>query len=64
MATVEDMATWEIDDGTVENRCYFCSGQYYADKDESHNNRVNWDWFSAGAPNQPITRALGIYALS
>lgn len=34
MATVEDMATWEIDDGTVENRCYFCSGQYYADKDD------------------------------
>lgn len=34
MGTVEDMATWEMDDGTVENRCYFCSGQYYADKDD------------------------------
>jgi len=34
MATVEDMATWKMDDGTVENRCYFCSGQYYADKDD------------------------------
>lgn len=34
METVEDMATWEMNDGTVENRCYFCTGQYYADKDD------------------------------
>ncbi len=25
---------------------------------KAHNKRVNWDWFSAGATNQPITRAL------
>lgn len=34
MATIEEMATWEMDDGTIEYRCYFCSGQYYADKDD------------------------------
>jgi hypothetical protein len=34
MDTIEEMATWEMDDGTVENRCYFCSGQYHADKDD------------------------------
>ncbi|SMN17300.1 hypothetical protein CRYPA_1245 [uncultured Candidatus Thioglobus sp.] len=34
MASAEEMATWEMDDGTIENRCYLCSGQYYADKDD------------------------------
>ena len=26
--------------------------------DDSPNQSFEWDWFSAGAPNQPITRAL------
>ncbi|RDT51945.1 hypothetical protein DXF93_23780 [Escherichia coli] len=34
MAVADEMATWQMDDGSVENRCYFCSGQYYADKDD------------------------------
>lgn len=34
MESAEEMATWEMDDGTIENRCYFCSGQYQADKDD------------------------------
>ncbi len=33
-ASAEEMATWEMDDGTIEKRCYLCSGQYYADKDD------------------------------
>jgi len=34
MDTSEEMASWVMDDGTVENRCYYCSGQYHADKDD------------------------------
>lgn len=34
MAVADEMETWQMDDGLVENRCYFCSGQYYADKDD------------------------------
>ena len=33
MASGEEMVTFEIDDETIENRCYFCSGQYSADRD-------------------------------
>lgn len=32
--TEDDMAVWEMDDGTREYRCYYCSGQYHADKDD------------------------------
>jgi len=34
MAPGDDMSTWLTDDGDVEYRCYYCSGQYYADKDD------------------------------
>lgn len=34
MAPSIEMASWPMDDGTIENRCYYCSGQYHADKDE------------------------------
>ena len=34
METIEEMAVWPMDDGTVENRCYYCSGQHHADKDD------------------------------
>lgn len=34
MESAEEIATWQMDDGTIENRCYFCSGQYQADKDD------------------------------
>ena len=30
----DDLSTWDMDDGTFENRCYYCTGQYYADKDD------------------------------
>lgn len=28
----DEMDTWSMDDGSIEYRCYFCSGQYQADK--------------------------------
>jgi len=28
----DEMDTWPMDDGSIEYRCYFCSGQYQADK--------------------------------
>jgi hypothetical protein len=34
LETTGEMATWHMDDGTIENRCYYCSGQYHADKDD------------------------------
>lgn len=34
MAPSEEMASWPMDDGTVESRCYYCSGQNSADKDD------------------------------
>jgi hypothetical protein len=34
METSEEMASWVMEDGSVENRCYYCSGQYHADKDD------------------------------
>ncbi len=30
----DDMEVWHMDDGTSENRCYYCSGRYQADKDD------------------------------
>lgn len=30
----DEMQCWDMDDGTFENRCYYCSGQYHADKDD------------------------------
>lgn len=29
----DEMDTWPMDDGSIEYRCYFCSGQHQADKD-------------------------------
>ena len=29
-----ELDVWELDKGGYENRCYFCSGRYYADKDD------------------------------
>lgn len=34
MATIEEMEAWPMDDGSIENRCYYCSGRYHADKDD------------------------------
>lgn len=34
MVPSRDMKTWETDEGKFESRCYFCTGQYYADKSE------------------------------
>lgn len=31
-STQGELATWELDDGNIELRCYYCSGQYQADK--------------------------------
>lgn len=31
-APSDEMDTWEMDDGSIEYRCYFCSGQHQADK--------------------------------
>lgn len=33
-APVEEMDLWDMDDGTSEYRCYYCSGRYQADKDD------------------------------
>jgi ribosomal protein S27E len=33
-ATEDEIEQWIMDDGSVENRCYYCSGRYEADKDE------------------------------
>ncbi len=32
-APSSEMSIWPMDDGDVEYRCYYCSGQYQADKD-------------------------------
>jgi DNA-directed RNA polymerase subunit RPC12/RpoP len=29
-----DLDYWELDDGGMEARCYYCSGKYHADKDD------------------------------
>lgn len=34
MTTLGELATWEDDEGRTEARCYYCSGQYHADKDD------------------------------
>lgn len=34
MAPGGEMSIWHMDDGDVEYRCYYCSGQYHADKDD------------------------------
>ncbi|OGS85773.1 MAG: hypothetical protein A2061_04055 [Gallionellales bacterium GWA2_59_43] len=33
-ATVGELDYWEISDGQLEGRCYYCSGRYHADKDD------------------------------
>lgn len=32
--TQGELDAWELDDGTYEYRCYYCSGRYHADKDD------------------------------
>jgi DNA-directed RNA polymerase subunit RPC12/RpoP len=32
--TMGDLTSWETEAGDVEQRCYYCTGQYYADKDD------------------------------
>ncbi|EPM4253881.1 hypothetical protein ACTLOY_002357 [Enterobacter hormaechei] len=34
LAPAYEMSIWHMDDGDVEYRCYHCSGQYHADKDD------------------------------
>ncbi|MEI7198631.1 hypothetical protein WCT67_00375 [Pectobacterium parvum] len=34
MAAAEEMEKWPMDDGSVDNLCYFCSDKYQADKDD------------------------------
>lgn len=29
-----DLSSWETDEGEIEYRCYYCTGQYYIDKNE------------------------------
>jgi len=33
-ATQGELDIWELDDGGCEHRCYYCSGQYHADRDD------------------------------
>ena len=33
-ATQGELDIWELDDGGYEHRCYYCSGQYHADRDD------------------------------
>lgn len=33
-APIEEMDVWDMDDGNLEYRCYYCSGRYHADKDD------------------------------
>lgn len=33
MVATDEVAIWPMDDDSSENRCYYCSGQYHADKD-------------------------------
>jgi uncharacterized protein YutE (UPF0331/DUF86 family) len=30
----DEMDEWPMDDGSIEHRCYYCSGRYYAEKDD------------------------------
>lgn len=34
MSHPDDMETWNLDDGIIESRCYYCSGRYHAEKDD------------------------------